>query len=121
MPEKHHLYTALQAKPSPGIQTYRDALFPARQTPREAPGSSVSQSRSWSCAKQTLRASIEVMRKDHVQAACRRPKRPRSAGVAKEMKSSKEVHVPGIISRRKFPVSLLRSSSVLYKGLLYER
>ena len=65
--------------------------------------------------------SIEVMRKDHVQAACRRPKRPRSAGVAKEMKSSKEVHVPGIISRRKFPVSLLRSSSVLYKGLLYER
>ena len=67
------------------------------------------------------RSTIEVMRKDHVQAACRRPKRPRSAGVAKEMKSSKEVHVPGIISRRKFPVSLLRSSSVLYKGLLYER
>ena len=58
MPEKHHLYTALQAKPSPGIQTYRDALFPARQTPREALGSSVSQSRSWSGAKQTLRASI---------------------------------------------------------------
>ena len=41
MPEKHHLYTALQAKPSPGIQTYRDTLFPARQTPREAPGGSV--------------------------------------------------------------------------------
>ena len=63
MPEKHHLkYTALQAKPgpSPGIQTYRDALFPALQTPREAPGSSVSQSRSWSCAKQTLRASIAI-------------------------------------------------------------
>ena len=25
MPEKHHLYTALQANPSPWIQTYRDA------------------------------------------------------------------------------------------------
>ena len=35
-------------------------MNPARQTPREAPGSSVSQSRSWSCAKQTLRASIAI-------------------------------------------------------------
>ena len=61
MPEKHHLYNALQAKPSPGIQTYRDALFPARRTPHKAPGSSMSQSRSWSCAKQTLRASIAIL------------------------------------------------------------
>ena len=35
MPEEHHLYNALQAQTSPGIQTYRDAPFPARQTPRE--------------------------------------------------------------------------------------
>ena len=26
MPEEHHLYSALQAQTSPGIQTYRDAL-----------------------------------------------------------------------------------------------
>ena len=32
VPERHHLYTALQAKPSPGIQIYRDVLFPAGQT-----------------------------------------------------------------------------------------
>ena len=37
-PEKHHLYTALQAKSSPGTQTRRDASFPAGQTPREALG-----------------------------------------------------------------------------------
>ena len=38
VPEEHHLlklYSALQAQTSPGIQTYRDAPFPARQTPRE--------------------------------------------------------------------------------------
>ena len=72
MPEEHHLYSALQAKPSPGIQTFRDALFPARQTPREAPGSSVSQSRSWSCAKQTLRASSYSQR-CHLQQLVARP------------------------------------------------
>ena len=71
MPEKHHLYTALQAKPSPGIQTYRDALFPARQTPREAPGSSVSQSRSWSCDKQTLRIPETPCIEQGVVLSCR--------------------------------------------------
>ena len=35
MPEEHHLYSAHQAKTSPGKQTYRDAPFQARQTPRE--------------------------------------------------------------------------------------
>ena len=36
MSEEHHLYSArLQAQASPGIRTYRDAPFPARQTPRE--------------------------------------------------------------------------------------
>ena len=35
VPEEHHLYSALQAQTSPGIQTYRDAPFSARQTPRE--------------------------------------------------------------------------------------
>ena len=37
VPEEHHLYihSALKAQASPGIQTYRDAPFPARQTPRE--------------------------------------------------------------------------------------
>ena len=29
MPEEHHLYSAVQAQTSPGIQTYRDAPFPA--------------------------------------------------------------------------------------------
>ena len=28
MPEEHHLYSALQAQTSPGIQTYRDAPLP---------------------------------------------------------------------------------------------
>ena len=35
VPEENHLYHALQAQTSPEIQTYRDAPFPARQTPRE--------------------------------------------------------------------------------------
>ena len=35
VPEEHHLYSAVQAQTSPGIQTYRDAPLPARQTPRE--------------------------------------------------------------------------------------
>ena len=35
MNRKHGNYSALQTTLSPGIQTYRDALFPGRQTPRE--------------------------------------------------------------------------------------
>ena len=35
VPEEHHLYSTLQAQTSPDIQTYRDAPFLARQTPRE--------------------------------------------------------------------------------------
>ena len=33
VPEEHHLCSALQAQTSPWIQAYRDAPFPARQTP----------------------------------------------------------------------------------------
>ena len=35
VPEEHHLCSAVQSQTSPGIQTYRDAPFPTRQTPRE--------------------------------------------------------------------------------------
>ena len=35
MPEEHHVYSGLKAQTSPGIQTYSEAPFPARQTPRE--------------------------------------------------------------------------------------
>ena len=35
VPEEHHLYSAVQSQTSPGIQTYRDTRFPARQIPRE--------------------------------------------------------------------------------------
>ena len=47
VPEEHHLYSALHAQTSPGIQPYSDTPFPARQKPPEHHFSSVSQCNSW--------------------------------------------------------------------------
>ena len=54
VPEEYHLYSAVQAQTSPGIQTYRDTPFPERQTPRENQIAAWVSYRSW-----TVRTDIE--------------------------------------------------------------
>ena len=51
MPEEHHLYSALQAQTSPGIQTYRDAPLPARHRP----GATLTHAAVW-CSRGVCRA-----------------------------------------------------------------
>ena len=54
MPEEHHLYSAVQAQASPGIKTFRETPFPARQTPREHQIAARVSYRSW-----TVRPDVE--------------------------------------------------------------